>query len=966
MRNRRSLCFLSISTALFAAVPAPGYNPLKENIVYEIPNSHLDDQWQWTLDVSINQYIPATFNQNFALLQKYPEYKFSWEGAWRYGIVKTKYPTAWTTIKNYVAQGRWALAGGGADPGDVNIPSPEGMIRNYLYGQQFFMDEFGKKSLDIFLPDCFGFGYALPTIASHCGIKGFSSMKFDAWGGSFPTPFPIGKWIGVDGSSLYAYLKPGQYDNSLDIRTGDGDWMKSHAGFWATCDYIGTGDRGGAMDSTKAATMINRIRQNGSNTIKVYCVSSDQIFRDFDSLNLSGSLPVYDGELLMATHGTGCYTSWAKMKYKHRKNEERALAAEFSSVAANWLSGNTYAYPQDLINKGWWRLSELTFHDVLTGTSVKDAYRVWALPMEDSCYNEFTGAFTVSNTAAANLLNTTVSTSGAIPLVVVNPLGQARCDIVETPVSFGTASPVGITVYDPDGNEVPAQIKSVSGQTVTIVFPAKVPAASFSVFQVKPSAIVNKPDSTLTVNASTGVLENAFYKVTVNQNGDISSIVAKNIKNGQELFRAPSRFELRDNVGGSFPAWEVSWANVSSTPRSYVDQQVTRTVEESGPARVSLKVTRTKEGSTFTQYISLAADSAGARIDIDNNVNWLTKGTNGTLLKASFPFSCANPNATWDLGLGTIRRGKMASNLYEVCGQQWADLSATDNSYGIAVLNDCKYGWSKPDDNTLDLTLIHSPSGTGFGYDYECDQSNVAAVGNHLFRYSIYGHTGTWTNGAVSQGERMNQPLFAFQPSPHAGKFGKAVSLVRTSTPQVDIMAIKKAEKSGRYIVRVREASGASVNGAKLTFPLAAITAASEVNGIEEEKGPAQFAGNDLTVSLTKYQVKTFSVTMGTPVAAAPSSDELRRSFSTEKTVAVTFGDHRAAVRIPYQAIVRKVSLFNAGGRLVQNLTIHNSDGRSYRFSGSDTEKSPLPRGVYFIVVATDRGNYSVSTTLVK
>ena len=971
-RSLRITLVCSALTALILAFPAAAYNPVKEQVVYEIADSHLDDQWQWTLDKTLNQYIPDTYNQNFALLEKYPEYKFNWEEAWRYWIIKTKYPAAWNSIKTYVAQGRWNLAGAGTCAGDVNLPSAEGMIRNYLYGEEFFMDEFGKKSTDIFLPDCFGFGYALPTIAAHCGIKGFSSMKFDAWGGAFPTPFSIGKWIGVDGSSLYAYLKPGQYDNGMDIRTADGDWMKSNAGFWATCDYIGTGDRGGAMDSAKAATMITRIRQNSTNAIKVYCTSSDQIFRDIDSLNLSNALPSYDGELLMMTHGTGCYTAWAKMKYKHRKNEQRAQAAEFSSVVATWLGNGSYAYPQAQIFSGWWRLSELTFHDVLTGTSIKDAYRVWALPMEDSCYNEFSQAFTSSNTAVARQLTTSVSATDRIPLVLVNPLSAARCDVAEATVDFGAPAPAGVKVYNPAGAEVPAQIKSVSGQNVTILFVAKVPSASYSVFEVKPVAAANPPDPGLTVNAATGVLENAFYRVTVDRNGDISSIVAKTLKGGQELLQAPSRFELRDDVGGSFPAWEVSWANVSSAPTAYVDQQVVKTVEETGPARVSLKITRSKNNSTFTQYVTLAADSAGARIDVDNIVHWLT---GATLLKASFPMTCANPNATWDIGIGTVKRGNMYINgatgkgLYEVCGQQWADLTGTDGSYGVSILNDCKYGWNKPNDNTLNLTLIHSPSGVGFGYDYECDQSNVAAVGDHAFRYSVYAHTGNWTNGTIPQGERVNQPIFAYQATPHAGGLGRALSLLRTSSPQVDVMAIKKAEKSGRYIVRVRETTGSPVTGARITFPSAVITAASEVDGLEEEKGTAQFSGGDLVFNLTKYQPKAFAVTLGSPVAVSRRFEDLLQQGTGARTVTVTLASARAvrvALRVPADAQRWSVTISDAAGRLIRRLASSDRAPRSLAWDGRNMDSRRVGKGVYIVNVITDRGNSSARLPVVQ
>ena len=88
-----------------------------------------------------------------------------------------------------------------------------------MLGQQYYRQEFGVESTDIFLPDCFGFGWTLPTIASHCGLIGFSSQKLDwrvhPFYGKSKHPFTIGLWKGIDGSSIM--LAHG-YDYEMCIR----------------------------------------------------------------------------------------------------------------------------------------------------------------------------------------------------------------------------------------------------------------------------------------------------------------------------------------------------------------------------------------------------------------------------------------------------------------------------------------------------------------------------------------------------------------------------------------------------------------------------------------------------------------------------------------------------------------------------------------------------------------------------
>lgn len=94
------------------------------------------------------------------------------------------------------------------------------------------------------------------------------------------------------------------------------------------------------------------------------------------------------------------------------------------------------------------------------------------------------------------------------------------------------------------------------------------------------------------------------------------------------------------------------------------------------------------------------------RIDFTNEVDW--QSTNA-LLKAEFPLNLNNEVATYDLGVGSVQRGNNILTAYEVYAQYWADLTDANGSYGVSIMNDSKYGWDKPDNNTLRLTLLHTP-----------------------------------------------------------------------------------------------------------------------------------------------------------------------------------------------------------------------------------------------------------------
>ena len=130
---------------------------------------------------------------------------------------------------------------------------------------------------------------------------------------------------------------------------------------------------------------------------------------------------------------------------------------------------------------------------------------------------------------------------------------------------------------------------------------ANVAANGYSVFQVKKATSPCNIATGLSVTENT--LENKRYKVKVDDFGDISSVYDK--KTGKELLQASSGFEVRDDRSNSWPAWEVLYDDVVSSPRSYVMAAVVKAVRDSGAAQVTIKVTRENEGSYVQECFSL-------------------------------------------------------------------------------------------------------------------------------------------------------------------------------------------------------------------------------------------------------------------------------------------------------------------------------------------------------------------------
>jgi len=200
----------------------------KQPTLYVVGYAHLDTEWRWEYPQVIDEYIRKTMEDNFTLIDKYPHYVFNFSGANRYRFMKEYFPADFARLKKYVDEGRWFPTGSSMEEGDVNAPSAEAIIRQVLYGNNWFRKELGKASAEYMLPDCFGFPSSLPTILAHSGVKGFSTQKL-VWGSSAPgggpeslektpegTPFNVGVWVGPDGESVLAGLNPGAYDAGIN------------------------------------------------------------------------------------------------------------------------------------------------------------------------------------------------------------------------------------------------------------------------------------------------------------------------------------------------------------------------------------------------------------------------------------------------------------------------------------------------------------------------------------------------------------------------------------------------------------------------------------------------------------------------------------------------------------------------------------------------------------------------------
>jgi len=947
-------CVLSIAVARAQTAEKPDLS--KQPTLYVVGYAHLDTEWRWEYPQVIDEYLLKTMEDNFKLFDKYPHYIFNFSGANRYRLMKEYYPADFAKLKKYVDEGRWFPAGSSMEEGDVNAPSAEGIIRQVLYGNDWFRKELGKASADYMLPDCFGFPASLPSILAHSGVKGFSTQKL-VWGSSAPgggpesiektpegTPFNVGVWVGPDGESVLAGLNPGSYGGNVftdlskplppappnpaiqdvqnklqalepkieEARRGgkspdpkdfeqyialrteqealasferdqqlemyQNDWAArvenngKVSGVFTDYHYYGTGDIGGSPREesvkrleaivTQGTTMLPqrgfffRRQSNeeppvkvGDGPVHVISANAEQMFLDITPSEVAG-LPRYTGEMELTNHSAGSLTSQGYQKRWIRKEELLADAAEKTSIVAEWLGARPY--PMQRLNDAWTLAMGGHFHDIAAGTATPRAYE-FAWNDDVIAMNQFSGVLNNAAEAVAAALNT--ETKG-IPLVVFNPLNIAREDLVEASVDFPGGMPQAVHVSGPDGREVPAQISNGK-----VIFLAKAPSVSYSVYEVAPGA----GDSASTLQVSENSLENQYYRVKLNADGDVASIFDKST--GRELLAAPARLAISYDNPQQWPAWNMDWDQEQAPPKAYVSGPAKIRIVENGPARVAVEVSRDTAGSHFVQTVRLSAGDAGKRVEFGNAIDWNTKESN---LKASFPLSASNLMATYNWDIGTIQRPSAEPKKFEVPSHQWIDLTDMNGEFGATILTDCKNGSDKPNDNTIRLTLIRTP-GTRGGYTDQGTQD----IGHHEFTYGVAGHAAGWRDGQTDwQAQRLNDPLIAFETPKHAGELGGEFSLLKVSSSRIRVLAVKKAEEGDEIIVRLVELDGKPQPNVQVSFG-APITSAREVNGQEQPVGNATVNDGVLVTSFSANQPRSYAIKL------APSQTKVAAVHST-------------------------------------------------------------------------------------
>lgn len=755
-------------------------------LVNAIGHSHIDTAWLWPVRETIRK-CSRTFATVLKYMETYPEYRYLQSQAQLYAFVKEHYPHLYTRIKEAVAAGRWEPQGSMWVEADCNIASGEALVRQILYGTKFFREEFGVESTVLWLPDVFGYSAAMPQILRGCGIDYFCTQKI-SWSQFNVFPHNTFYWEGIDGTRVLAHFLAGRADiggnygalmTPEEARRFDQHFLdKGRTHTWLY--PYGYGDGGGGVTTEMLESYRRMGDVNGLPRLQQQFIGEwfPQMAAEAQDLR------TWVGELYLEYH-RGTYTTHAAVKQANRQSEWLLRDAEF---LATIRPGDRTDYPRDTLERAWKLVLLNQFHDILPGSSIhwvyEDAAKDYAQvrTLGDGVIAESLQAFT-------DRFDTSDLTC---PVMVWNTLSFTRSGLVSLP--WPGEAPV--TGLPPRGASTRTQLVEDGGERRLLVEVVDVPSMGYAVYDLQDGELSDNADTAITdeATATEWALENDLVRVELNALGEIVSFLDKALE--REVIAPGERgnqLQLFDDFPIHHEAWDID--PFFDEVRRDVGQTATLTIVEAGPLRATIRVERQFTlQARLVQDIRLEANTR--RVDFVTRIDW---HETHALLKVAFPVHVYAPRATFDIQFGHLERPTHRNTSwdvarFEVPAHKWADVAEGD--YGVALLNDSKYGYDVQG-NVLRLSLLRAPKSP----DPDAD------MGTHACTYSLLPHRGEVVNSGVPlAGYDVNVPLRAQFVPVQEGALSLTHSYFKLDKPNLIIEAVKRAEDGDGIIVRLYEA----------------------------------------------------------------------------------------------------------------------------------------------------------------
>ena len=767
-----------------------------------VGHTHIDIAWLWTIRQT-REKAQRSFSTVLQLMEQNPDYKFMSSQCYLYKALSEEAPEQYKRVKQRVAEGRWEVEGAMWVEADCNLTSGESLVRQILYGKRFMKKEFGVDSKILWLPDVFGYSAALPQILKQSGVDTFVTSKI-GWNDTNMIPYDLFNWQGIDGTNVFTYFLTAQNAH----RDGRVDRYSTYNAEANPSQVIGAYNRmqqkeitdeavitygygdGGGGPTQEHIEYIRRMAKGipGVPTTK-FCSATEFVDDVKKQAAAYGDIPKWSGELYLEFH-RGTYTSIGRNKRNNRKAEYLMQNLELLSVIAD--KSCNVAVPKKWLAEHWKTMLTNQFHDIIPGSSITEVYR-----LTDEQYAELFEQ-------GQKLLNERIN-------AVVGAKAASRL------------SDESVTVFNPNGFVASGYVR-VGDE---FVYVSDVPSKGFATRQIERAKGG--------VKSSAYTLENNYLKITFDKNYDIAEIYDKTAR--RNVLKGKAEFVAYEDYPACFDAWELRDYYVEKTyPVEFVSVE---DVDQGG--KKGKRIVKRVGKSTITQDVFLYERSQ--EVGFETVLDWQN---DNVLLKAVFPVEVNATTATCDIQFGNVQRPTVCNTSwdkakFEFCAHKYVDVSEGD--YGVALMTDCKYGYSARD-NVLTVSLVKCST-------YPSDSVDK---GRHEIAYCLYPHCGDFAHSDVMhKAMLLNNPLVAINSGTVCD-----YSFVSVDADNVIVDTVKPAEDDDRVVIRMFENNNCTTN-CTLMFG-SDLLSACKCDLLENDGEQLEVSDNKIELTVKPFEIVSVKV----------------------------------------------------------------------------------------------------------
>jgi len=776
---------------------------------HAVGHAHLDTAWLWPLHETIRK-CARTFSSQLQLIEKYPEYVFGASMPQHYHFVKENYPALYEKIKARISEGRWEIQGGMWVEADCNIISGESLVRQILHGKNFYLDEFNIDVKNLWLPDVFGYSAALPQILKKSGIDFFVTQKL-SWNQFNKLPNHTFIWRGIDGSEVITHFPP-EDNYGSELRPSKLIYAQENFAEHDSLDQFltlfGIGD--GGCGPTEEMIETGRRLAGLENCPSVQFGAAHGFLNYLaERKNL---LPRWVGELYFELHrGTLTTQAYNKKMNRFMELKLRELEILYALLPLKY-------YPSQRFDAMWKKVLLNQFHDIIPGSSITPVYEqcredyAW-LQVEASLLSVAAGELLFEKNDQAMTVFNSLSCSYTRPISL--PDSWKDHDVI---VESGKIVPLQAEIQD----------------TVMLV---EIPPFS-SITVHKGQHHLRRPSQ---LGSGPFILENDWVRYEFTDTGVIQRAYDK--EEQREIIAQEAcgnALRLYEDRPANWDAWDIDiYYENQLLEHARVERQewLCR-----GPLRQGFLQQLTIGNSRMTQRIYLTANSK--RLDFETEVDWQETHK---MLRVAFPVNVASDVAVFEIQYGFLKRNTHRNTSwdrakFEVVGHRFADLA--DRDYGVALLNDCKYGY-KILNNVIDLNLLRATT----------MPDPIADRGLHAFTYSLYPHAhDTIESDVLAEALQLNQP-----PACFPGFSGEEITLPFTiDRRDIILEVVKKAECEDALILRCYEPRGRAAS-AQLKLLQSSATV-FETDLLEKHDTKLEICSGQVTLTFQPFEIKTLKL----------------------------------------------------------------------------------------------------------